>query len=109
MGKISKQIITFENDFLQGNYVTCYGLIFNISVAYRDWDKDWTATSGQDQLRSGLTGPPNSVVGLNYHLFCVTYKNSWIKNHSLFKFSSCGLLQEQNIFSYVASIFTSRK
>ena len=35
-------------------------------------------TGPQDQLRSGLIGPPCSFAGLNYYLFpfCVKHKNS---------------------------------
>ena len=40
----------------------------------RDWAKDWNATGPQDQLRSGLIGPPSSLGGVNKHLFMLHLK-----------------------------------
>ena len=42
--------------------------------------EDWTQTSPQEQWRSGLTAPPSSIAGLNYHLFALHTKSCHNRN-----------------------------
>ena len=70
------------------------GLHYRYTIAIRGYAKDWTVTGPQDQLRSGLIGPPSSFAGLNYYLFVLNIKIQlvwrtsfnrnqlvWLKNH----------------------------
>ena len=47
-------------------------------IAIRGYAKDWTMTGPEDQLRSGLIGPPSSFAGLNYYLFVLNIKSQLV-------------------------------